>query len=94
MLFQPGALRPFPQTPKRTVPPHIGRPDYADHPEGHPLSEQSIRGSSQIKALNDEEKEAMRVVSRVGIFHRNLFSIVVQVSVMNCGFKSSLGERF
>jgi len=61
-----GTLRPYPQTPKRTVPLTIGRPDYADHAEGYPLSEQSIRGSSQIKALNDEEKEAMRVVSKLG----------------------------
>lgn len=64
--FFTGTLRPFPQTPKRTVPPHIGRPDYADHPEGYPLGEQSIRGSSQIKSLSDEEKEAMRVVSKLG----------------------------
>lgn len=58
-------MRPYPQTPKRTVPPHIERPDYADHPEGHPLGEQSARGSSHIKSLNDEEKEGMRVVSKV-----------------------------
>lgn len=27
-----GSLRPFQKTPKRTVPPQIARPDYADHP--------------------------------------------------------------
>lgn len=63
-----GTLRPFPQTPKRVIPPHIKRPDYADHPEGHPLGEQSARGSSYIKALSDEEKEGMKVVCKVSIF--------------------------
>lgn len=52
-----GKLRPFPQTEKRTVPEHIGRPDYADHPKGFPLSEQAVKGSSQIKILDDEEIE-------------------------------------
>lgn len=60
-----GTLRPYPQTPKRVVPPNIQRPDYADHAEGYPLGEQSARGSSYIKALSDEEKEGMRVVSKV-----------------------------
>ena len=60
-----GPLRPYPQTPKRVIPAHIGRPDYADHPEGFPKGEQSARGSSHIKTLNDEEKEGMRVVSKV-----------------------------
>jgi hypothetical protein len=60
-----GPLRPYPQTPKRIVPPNIARPDYADHPEGYPLGEQSVRGSSQIKVLDDEEIEAMKVVCKV-----------------------------
>ena len=38
-----GPLRPYKQSPKRTVPKHIPRPDYADHEMGtcppllHPL---------------------------------------------------------
>ena len=60
-----GSLRPYPQTPKRVVPLHIAKPDYADHSEGHPLGEQSARGSSHIKSLSDEEKEGMRVVCKV-----------------------------
>lgn len=52
-----GKLRPFPQSEKRTVPTHIGRPDYADHPKGYPLSEQAARGAGQIKVLDDEEIE-------------------------------------
>ncbi|KAF7997583.1 hypothetical protein HCN44_006154 [Aphidius gifuensis] len=58
-----GKLRPYPAVPKRDVPRSIMRPDYADHPEGVPLSEQEVRGSSQIKILDDDEIEAMRVAS-------------------------------
>lgn len=61
-----GKLRPFPQTPKRTVPPSILRPDYADHPEGVPLSEQAVKGSGQIKVLDDEEIEGMHVACKLG----------------------------
>ena len=66
-VFTLGTLRPYPQTPKRLIPAHIGRPDYADHPEGYPKGEQSAKGSSHIKALSDEEKEGMRVVSKVSV---------------------------
>lgn len=52
-----GQLRPFPQSEKRLVPEKIGRPDYADHKLGYPLSEQAVKGSSQIKVLDDEEIE-------------------------------------
>ncbi|KAH9643318.1 hypothetical protein HF086_012988 [Spodoptera exigua] len=61
-----GKLRPFPPGPKRTVPPHIGRPDYADHPTGFPASENAVKGSGQIKVLDDEEIEGMRVACRLG----------------------------
>ena len=57
-----GKLRPFPLSDKRTVPLEIGRPDYADHPLGYPLSEQAVKGSSQIKKFDDEEIEEMREV--------------------------------
>lgn len=39
------------------MPEHIGRPDYADHPQGFPLSEQAVKGSGHIKVLDDEEIE-------------------------------------
>lgn len=52
-----GRLRPFPQSERRTVPERIPRPDYADHPKGYPLSEQAVKGSGQIKILDDEEIE-------------------------------------
>lgn len=48
------------------MPPHIGRPDYADHPTGYPASENAAKGSGQIKVLDDEEIEGMRVACRLG----------------------------
>ncbi|EDX14266.1 GD18276 [Drosophila simulans] len=60
-----GKLRPFPQTPKRTVPNAIQRPDYADHPAGRSLSEEALRGT-KIKVLDDKEIEGMRVAGRLG----------------------------
>lgn len=60
-----GKLRPFPQTAKRAVPEAIARPDYADHPAGRSLSEESLRGTT-IKILDDDEIEAMRVAGRLG----------------------------
>ena len=53
------------QTPMRTVPDHIGRPDYAEHPDGFPASERAVRGSTNIIQLNDEEQEGLRVAGRV-----------------------------
>uniref|UniRef100_A0A0K8SM33 Methionine aminopeptidase n=1 Tax=Lygus hesperus TaxID=30085 RepID=A0A0K8SM33_LYGHE len=61
-----GKLRPFKQSQRRIVPKEIGRPDYADHPEGIPLSEQKMKQSAQIKALSDEEIEGMRVACKLG----------------------------
>ncbi|XP_077289678.1 methionine aminopeptidase 1 isoform X2 [Arctopsyche grandis] len=61
-----GKLRPYPQSTKRTVPESIGRPDYADHPQGYPLSEKALKGTTQIIVLNDEEIEGMRVASKLG----------------------------
>lgn len=47
------------------MPPHIPRPDYADHPEGVPILEQAVRGSAQIKCLAEDEEEGMRVACKV-----------------------------
>jgi methionyl aminopeptidase len=47
------------------VPAHIPRPDYADHPEGHPLGELAERGSTTVKVLDDEEIEGLRVACKV-----------------------------
>lgn len=61
-----GELRPFPQSPMRTVPDTIARPDYADHPNGRSISEESFRGNTTIKVLNDEEIEAMKLSCKLG----------------------------
>ncbi|XP_026810163.1 methionine aminopeptidase 1 [Rhopalosiphum maidis] len=61
-----GPLRPHRTSPARTVPGHIQRPDYADHPDGTPLSEQSVKLSSHIKVLNDEEQEQMIIACKLG----------------------------
>ncbi len=49
------------------MPDRIPRPDYADHPEGHPLSEIAERGSTNVKVLNEEEIEGMRLACKVYI---------------------------
>ncbi|XP_043596717.1 methionine aminopeptidase 1 [Bombus pyrosoma] len=61
-----GKLRPYKREPRREVPEHIKRPDYATHPTGLSVSEQSVRGSAQIKILDDEEIEGMRVACKLG----------------------------
>ena len=60
-----GKLRPFPQTPKRSVPDLILRPEYADDERGIPLMEQKSKLSSHIRVLSDEEIEGMRVACKV-----------------------------
>ncbi|XP_033330043.1 methionine aminopeptidase 1 [Megalopta genalis] len=59
-----GQLRPYKREPRREVPEHIKRPDYAT--TGIPVSEQAVRDSSQIKVLDDEEIEGMRVACKLG----------------------------
>ncbi|KAG8968605.1 Methionine aminopeptidase 1 [Tulasnella sp. 419] len=61
-----GALRPvYPLSPKRLVPAHIARPDYADDPEGYPKSERT-RAAQEPRILNAGEIEKMRTVARFG----------------------------
>ncbi|XP_058806407.1 methionine aminopeptidase 1 isoform X2 [Phymastichus coffea] len=61
-----GKLRPALREVVRKLPNTIARPDYAVHPTGVPLSEQAVRGSAQIKVLDDEEIEGMRVACKLG----------------------------
>ncbi|XP_020288896.1 methionine aminopeptidase 1 [Pseudomyrmex gracilis] len=61
-----GKLRPHKKELRREVPEYINRPDYAVHPAGIPLSEQAVKGSGQIKILDDEEIEGMRVACKLG----------------------------
>lgn len=59
-----GSLRPvYPLSPKRTVPPHISRPDYAE--DGNPKSERKFLGRNNITVLNKKQQEAMRKVCRL-----------------------------
>ncbi|KAM4710119.1 methionine aminopeptidase 1 isoform 1-T1 [Discoglossus pictus] len=60
-----GKLRPhYPLMPMRPVPSYIQRPDYADHPLGMSESEQTLKGTSQIKVLSPDDIEGMRVVCK------------------------------
>ncbi|XP_032685031.1 methionine aminopeptidase 1 [Odontomachus brunneus] len=61
-----GKLRPYEKEERREVPERINRPDYASHSAGIPLSEHAVRGSGQIKILDDEEIEGMRVACKLG----------------------------
>ena len=62
-----GPLRPFQQSPKRIVPPEIARPDYAEHPQGFPLSEQEDkRSGSVMKIYTKAEIDGIRAACRIG----------------------------
>jgi methionyl aminopeptidase len=51
----------YPLSPKREVPAHIPRPDYAE--SGNPESER--RASNTIRILTPEEQESMRIACRI-----------------------------
>jgi len=72
-----GPLRPAPLSSTRTVPDTIARPDYADHPTGVSESERALRGNTQIKVLNDEEIEAMKLVCR---FTREVIDVAAEAT--------------
>ncbi|KAI0807110.1 peptidase M24, structural domain-containing protein [Fomes fomentarius] len=59
-----GTVRPvYPLSPRRIVPAHILRPDYAE--DGYPTSE-SRRAGQPPKILSPEEQDKMRYVCRLG----------------------------
>ncbi|KAH6945945.1 hypothetical protein HPB50_010908 [Hyalomma asiaticum] len=72
-----GKLRPYPLSPKREVPEHIMRPDYADHPDGIPLSEQAAKHSSVIKILDEEEIEGVRLASKASTLAREVLDVAL-----------------
>lgn len=59
-----GKLRPGKISPKRAVPGHIVRPDYAD--TGIPLSEQKSRASYNVEPIKPEDIPIMREACRIG----------------------------
>jgi hypothetical protein len=56
-----GKLRPAEQSDRRLVPDHIPRPDYADHTEGFPISEQRMKGNTYVRQLDAEEIEGQNI---------------------------------
>lgn len=76
-----GPLRPWPQSPKRVVPAHIPRPDYADEPDGFPISESKIKSQNVIKCLNKEEIEIMRTAGRLAREIQDICAQAVRVGV-------------
>jgi methionyl aminopeptidase len=62
-----GSLRPCQQSSRRTVPASIPRPDYADHPQGIPISEQQDkRTNTSIKVYSADEINGIREACRIG----------------------------
>jgi methionyl aminopeptidase len=62
-----GSLRPYQQSPRRTVPPEIARPDYADHPQGHSLSERDDKATeTKIKVYTADEIAGIRAACIIG----------------------------
>lgn len=62
-----GTLRPYQKTPRREVPGHIARPDYASHPLGISLSERADRRTNtSIQVYTPSEIAAIREVCRIG----------------------------
>ena len=59
-----GPLRPGKITPMKLVPKDIGRPDYADHPQGHSLAEKRDTNPRPTR-LRGEDVEGMRTVCRL-----------------------------
>jgi len=61
-----GDLRPGKISPKREVPPHIKRPDYADDPKGISACEQANRGSNVVVVHTPEQIKLMKEVCKLG----------------------------
>lgn len=62
-----GTLRPYQKSPKRLVPNHIRKPDYADDPNGIPYSEQADRRSNTtIRVYTEDEIVGIRRACIIG----------------------------
>jgi len=60
-----GTMRPFKQSPRRVVPEHIPRPDYAVH--GIPISEQAARNEKIISVADDNLVAKLRKACLVSV---------------------------
>lgn len=60
-----GSLRPAPLGPKREVPESIAKPDYVYRSDGISEGEQIARNKHEIKVLNDDEIESMKVACKL-----------------------------
>jgi methionyl aminopeptidase len=77
-----GTLRPYQKTPMRSVPPHIAKPDYANHIQGIPISENNDkRTNTSIKIYNHEEIDRMRAVCRIGREVLDIAGAAVRVGI-------------
>lgn len=77
-----GPLRPCQKTPKRDVPAHIARPDYADHPNGVSYSEQNDkRQNTTIRVYNQKEIDGIRAACVIGREVLDIASRAVRVGV-------------
>ncbi|CBN77637.1 conserved unknown protein [Ectocarpus siliculosus] len=64
-----GDLRPAALSATRVVPPHIRRPDYADHPEGRSMCEEGSKrggGSNAIPVYTASQIRGIREACRIG----------------------------
>ncbi|KAF9246547.1 methionine aminopeptidase [Melanogaster broomeanus] len=102
-----GTLRPvYPLSPKREVPAHIPRPDYALRDDGAPISEMRTSGHAP-RILSPDEIEKMRTACRLGrevldlaashvrpgITTDEIDAIVHQATIDRNAYPSPLGYR-
>lgn len=69
----------YPLSPKRILPQHIARPDYAE--TGTPYSEMKLRGSSKIEILNEEQIAGMREVCRLAREVLDIAAAAIRVGI-------------
>ena len=55
----------YPLSDMRCVPPHISRPDYADHCKGYPLSEMAVCKSDPVKILSEDDIANMKIACKL-----------------------------
>lgn len=74
--------RPAGKSPRREVPRHIPRPDYAEHPKGIPEGERIDRGTnSSIRVYTPEEIQGIREACRIGRECLDIASAAIRVGV-------------